>query len=246
MSTAVALAPALLAVALLLAPGSAGSRGRLRQVLPRTADASAAVASNGPAAWWPWLGGLAAAAVVMALSRSPGGLLVATVAGLAAVLGCRRLLRAGREREIDPLLLAAAWDRLAACLRSGLPVAVAVRAVVSEVPGVAGAALRRVAELLALGADPVQAWDPALAVSATARLARSARQSARSGSAVADAASGTAAELRAGAADAVHARAQRAGVLIAGPLGLCFLPAFLALGVLPVVIGLAGPLLARW
>ncbi len=32
----------------------------------------------------------------------------------------------------------------------------------------------------------------------------------------------------------------RAGVLIAGPLGLCFLPAFVLLGVVPVVAGLAG------
>ncbi|MGZ4553670.1 MAG: type II secretion system F family protein, partial [Mycobacteriaceae bacterium] len=29
----------------------------------------------------------------------------------------------------------------------------------------------------------------------------------------------------------------------AGPLGLCFLPAFMCLGVAPVVLGLAGPLL---
>ncbi len=37
--------------------------------------------------------------------------------------------------------------------------------------------------------------------------------------------------------------AERAGVLIAGPLGLCFLPAFLCLGIVPVVLGLAGRLL---
>ena len=54
-----------------------------------------------------------------------------------------------------------------------------------------------------------------------------------------------AADVRAEAAEAVAARAERAGVLVAGPLGLCFLPAFLALGIAPVVIGLAGPLLER-
>ena len=47
-------------------------------------------------------------------------------------------------------------------------------------------------------------------------------------------------------ADAAEARAQRAGVLIAAPLGLCFLPAFLVLGVAPVVIGLAGEGLVAW
>jgi hypothetical protein len=34
------------------------------------------------------------------------------------------------------------------------------------------------------------------------------------------------------------------GVLAVAPLGLCFLPAFVLLGVVPVVAGLAGPLLA--
>ena len=38
--------------------------------------------------------------------------------------------------------------------------------------------------------------------------------------------------------------AERAGVLAVGPLGLCFLPAFVLLGVVPVVAGLVGPLLA--
>jgi hypothetical protein len=35
-------------------------------------------------------------------------------------------------------------------------------------------------------------------------------------------------------------------VLITAPLGLCFLPAFLVLGIAPVVIGLADHALSRW
>jgi hypothetical protein len=38
--------------------------------------------------------------------------------------------------------------------------------------------------------------------------------------------------------------ARRVGVLVVAPLGLCFLPAFVLLGVVPVVLGLTGPLLA--
>jgi hypothetical protein len=45
------------------------------------------------------------------------------------------------------------------------------------------------------------------------------------------------------AGDAARAAAERAAVLIAGPLGLCYLPAFLCLGIVPVVAGLAGELL---
>ncbi|MFC4833770.1 type II secretion system F family protein, partial [Actinomycetospora chibensis] len=89
------------------------------------------------------------------------------------------------------------------------------------------------------------AWSPALDEPGTARLARAARRSARSGAAVADVVEAVAADLRAEAADAVEARAERAGVMVTGPLGLCFLPAFLALGIVPVVVGLAGPLLEQ-
>ncbi len=50
-------------------------------------------------------------------------------------------------------------------------------------------------------------------------------------------------ESRALRARAAAERARRAAVLVTGPLGLCFLPAFLAVGVVPVVVGLARSLL---
>jgi pilus assembly protein TadC len=46
-------------------------------------------------------------------------------------------------------------------------------------------------------------------------------------------------EARAERGRTATARARRAAVMVTAPLGLCFLPAFLAMGVLPVVIGLA-------
>ncbi|MGH4016135.1 MAG: type II secretion system F family protein [Pseudonocardiaceae bacterium] len=146
----------------------------------------------------------------------------------------------------EPLALAGAWDLLAACLRAGLPVPVAVRAVAEGLDVPAGIALRRTAELLALGADPEQAWQPALDCLSTTRLARAARRSGRSGTALAESLTRLAVAERAGAREQSEARAQRAGVLIAGPLGLCFLPAFLAIGVIPVVIGLAAGLAQQW
>jgi pilus assembly protein TadC len=144
------------------------------------------------------------------------------------------------------LALAGAWELLAACLRAGMPVPGAVRAVAEGLDGPAGPALRRTAELLALGADPLQAWLPALECTATARLAKAARRSGRSGTALAESLTRLAAEVRAGAREQSEARAQRAGVLIAVPLGLCFLPAFLVIGVAPVLIGLATGLMRQW
>jgi hypothetical protein len=41
------------------------------------------------------------------------------------------------------------------------------------------------------------------------------------------------------AGDEARAAAERAAVLIAGPLGLCYLPAFVCLGIVPVIAGLA-------
>lgn len=156
------------------------------------------------------------------------------------------LFRSGSDAGDGSLELAGAWELLAACLRAGMPVAVAVRAVADGLGAPAGAALRRTAELLALGADPAQAWQPTLECPATARLARAAARSGRGGTALAESLTRLATEMRAGAQARSEARAQRAGVLIAAPLGLCFLPAFLALGVVPVLIGLAAGLMRQW
>ena len=138
---------------------------------------------------------------------------------------------------------AAAFDLLAACLSAGMPVPTAIRAVADHFPPHITTPLRETADLLALGATPADAWTPAAACPDLAPLARGARRSARSGTALADLANGLARRARDQAADAAEARAQRAAVLIAGPLALCFLPAFLCLGIAPVVIGLATTLL---
>jgi pilus assembly protein TadC len=147
-----------------------------------------------------------------------------------------------RSARADPLAAAAAFDLLAACLRAGLPLAVAARVVAPTSPGTLGAALGRVADLLALGADPATVWRRIARDAADAdiqALARLAGRSARSGTALASALAELAGRCRDGVEDAAAARAERAGVLIGGPLGLCFLPAFVCLGIVPVVMGLA-------
>ncbi|MGH3451731.1 MAG: type II secretion system F family protein [Haloechinothrix sp.] len=148
---------------------------------------------------------------------------------------------AGRSglNALDELRMAAGWDLLAAALRAGLPVPEAIRAVAAGLPEQASAALRATGDLIALGADPDQAWQPALACPDTAALGRAARRTARSGAALASVVADLAVTVRAAVAEAAEARAQRAGVLITAPLGLCFLPGFLCLGVVPVVFGLA-------
>jgi pilus assembly protein TadC len=142
--------------------------------------------------------------------------------------------------------LAAGWELLAVCLEAGLPVAPAVSAAAEPLRGTVGTQLRRVAGLLELGADPAAAWLTAEPVAALCTFARAAGRSAGTGAALAQVARTEATRLRAALLDTAQAKAQRAAVLITGPLGLCFLPAFLVLGIAPVVVGLAGEVLAQW
>ncbi|MCY4668006.1 MAG: type II secretion system F family protein [Rhodococcus sp.] len=145
----------------------------------------------------------------------------------------------------DPLAVAASLDLLGACLRAGLPVSAAITAMASTAPKPMADSLRRVADLLALGADPDAAWREAALDPDTEALARMARRSARSGSSLSSSMAELAERSRGDAEDLAAAAAERAGVLISGPLGLCFLPAFIALGIVPVVIGLATTVLGN-
>lgn len=234
------LVPVLLAAALWLP--SSPSAVRLRALLPPHAATRFWPRPNGRSleGGLPGLAGVSATVLVAATGPS----LAAPVAGIGVWWLVRRL-RARRDREEpDPLRMAATGDLLAACLRSGMPVSTGVHAVAPTAQPDAAAALQATAGLLALGAEAHQAWLPARECPATAELARAACRTARSGSALAGVAEDMASRAREAVADTAEARAQRAGVLVTGPLGLCFLPAFLCLGIAPVVLGLANELLA--
>ncbi|MBE7189193.1 MAG: type II secretion system F family protein, partial [Jatrophihabitans endophyticus] len=88
------------------------------------------------------------------------------------------------------------------------------------------------------GAAPEQAWQVA-GEGPLAPLAAVAVRSAASGIRLAAAFERTATEIRAGCAVAAATRAQRAGIAAMGPLAACFLPSFVCLGVVPVVLGIA-------
>lgn len=244
MSDRIGMAAVVLAGATLVAPWGCVAKARLTGPAP---DGRAGALSERVGAVLPASLGVAVGLLATVLVGGAAGAGAGAVIGTVAALVARRAVRSARGAPpAGPIRVAGAWDLLAASLRCGLPVATAVRAVAGHLPGAEGCALRRVGELLALGADPVTAWRSALAHTATASLATAAMRTARSGAAMADAVGELADGLRAAAADEAEARAQRAGVLITGPLGLCFLPAFFCLGVLPVVIGLAGQLLHNW
>ncbi len=182
----------------------------------------------------------------LALWVGPGPSLVRARAGIASRA---HRLRPRSARGPDPLGVASSLDVLAVCLTAGMAVSTAAAATAKSAPPRLARVLCRAADLLALGAEPSIAWSsprdlPAGSVDAQVdALLRMARRSASSGAALADGVAELAVQCRQDAGHAAAAAAERAGVLIAGPLGLCFLPAFVCLGIVPVVAGLAGQVL---
>jgi len=228
-----------LAVAVLLSRPAVGLQ-RLAGVVPRPARPAPAL---GPAAACAVAG--VAVAVLVGL---PAGL----VPGLAVVAGVPRLLSRlePRELRLARTRLAAdlplALDLLAACLTGGAGPAQAAAAVAEAIGGPAGQRLGAVAAALAVGSSPAEAWAELAGREPGDLLAPAARMLARAaegGAPVAATVQRLAADARAAARSREEQAARRLGVLVVAPLGLCFLPAFVLLGVVPVVIGLAGPLL---
>lgn len=150
-------------------------------------------------------------------------------------------VRRRRARMAEDLPFAA--DLVVACLRAGQPLTGAVEIAAAAVRGPLGERLSWVAAQLRLGADPETAWTALAAEPPLSALARTMIRAARSGAPVADVLLRLADDTRLAARAASHAAARKVGVQAVAPLGLCFLPAFVFLGIVPVVAGLAGQIL---
>ncbi|MFF0379529.1 type II secretion system F family protein [Actinoplanes missouriensis] len=169
--------------------------------------------------------------------------------GVIAAIGAERALRrreppgARRERQRALADLPLGADLLAAALRAGAPADRAAAAVADALGGPLGTRLDRVGRSLRLGAGPAEAWAHLGDVPGAERLVAAAIRSSASGGALAGALERLAGDLRSDRTVAAEAAAQRAGVLIVLPLGLCFLPAFLLAGLVPVVIAVLSDVL---
>lgn len=204
--------------------------------------ASGPVRQWGPAA----AAGLAAGVLVGGVLGVPVGLLTAFgVRRVRRVLGGPRRAADGRTApsESDPAQLPLCADLMAACLAAGASPGEAAGAVGGCMGGTLGAALIRAQAELRLGADPVECWQRFGRLPAAREMGRCLARASTTGSAPVAEMSRLAADLRAAHGRTALAGARRAAVLATAPLGLCFLPAFLLVGVVPVVIGLAGAVL---
>jgi pilus assembly protein TadC len=189
---------------------------------------------------------LLAGAAGLAVTLLVGGA-IGVVGGLGVALALDRVLRngtAGDHRAVPAALirdLPGACDLLGVCLGAGLPVGAALAAVGETVPAPLGPRLSAVAALYRMGAEPRRAWADVPAELGS--LGRTLVRAGESGSSVVPALSTLAADTRASARASVEADVRRAGVWVLAPLGLCFLPAFVCLGVVPLVLGIAGDVL---
>jgi Flp pilus assembly protein TadB len=181
---------------------------------------------------------LVAVALVVALGV-PWGLPPAVVALVVVPRLLARIepaeIRRRREQTVADLPLAV--DLLAACLRAGSPPVDALAVVAVAIGGPLGELLTEVEQRLRLGADPADAWQLVAAEPGTAPLGRAAVRAARSGSPLAQTLEHLATDVRQRRRWTADERARAVETRAVVPLGLCFLPAFVLIGIVPTIAG---------
>lgn len=202
--------------------------------------------------WRPEFGAWAGQWAAPSAAVITGWVLVGGVVGCAVGLGGaygvrhwqqRRKPAAGVDDRDARRQLPLAADLLAACISAGAGPREAAEAVGESLGGPIGERLARVAAELRLGGEPAAAWGWFGRIPGAEALARCLERADSTGAPAAEPVSRLAERFRAEGARAAAARGHKAQVLMTAPVGLCFLPAFLAVGVAPVVIGLADGLL---
>ena len=190
---------------------------------------------------WRWL--WAASAFVGGASLGPGRLAVPLGIGSAVsvwvIVGRAEPAAARRAREAARRELPHLVDLLADALESGLSVSGALEVVTAGLPGSAADRLAPAVARLRLGVPATEVWLELSADPALAPLGRALARAQETGSSVAGAARRLADDLTESAHLEVEERARAVGVRAAVPLGVCLLPAFLVLAVVPLVVGSA-------
>jgi len=147
-------------------------------------------------------------------------------------------------QRLDEHDVALAADLLVAVVEAGVPLPAAVQAVAGLLPGPVGASLRAAARLLTVGAAPSAALSSLLDQPAAAPVARAVRAALESGASPVPLLEAAAGSQRERARSARLRRARGLGSRAALPLSLCFLPAFVLVAVVPVVLGGLGAVLS--
>ena len=229
------------ALIVLLAAASAWlaypSGRRLDEVIPRPA----AVARKPRPLPIAAVSGLLGLLIAMLVGNGIGVALgVGAALGVGRILGRLEPAAARQRREGIARQAPEVADLLAATLASGAPPVDAIRAVCRAIGPPVNSELEQIAAMLALGASPEQAWAVLPDDHPLAGVRDAFTRSACSGASLHVVLSGLADDLRRRHHRAVEVDARAAGVKAVGPLAVCFLPAFVLIGIVPVVAAFAG------
>ncbi len=221
--------------------------GSLRADPADPADGWANGAGESGAGWlsryrWLWCASAAVAgAVLVGGPLWPVGAVGAAVACWVVI--ARAEPAAVRERRVEvQRSLPDVVALVGAALRAGAAPGPALDLVADALPGPATQAARSVAGHLALGTDPAIAWRRLALEPGLAPWGRAMARAHETGAPVLETVERLADQLAAQARAEVEDRARTVGVRAALPLGLCLLPAFLLVGIVPLVAGLLGTL----
>ncbi|MBS2939836.1 type II secretion system F family protein [Nocardioides sp. J2M5] len=194
---------------------------------------------------WPRaLAALGAGAGAWALVGGRAGVAASVVAAVASwwVLARAEPAAVRREREEVERTLPHLVDLFAATLRGGADPVGGLALVCRALPGPAADRLSPVVDHARWGAPLVDAWATLADDEALAPLGRAMERAQASGASVVQVIERLADELERESAARAEDAARRVGVAAALPLGICLLPAFLLLGVVPTAASLLGSL----
>ncbi|MCM3516849.1 type II secretion system F family protein [Nocardioides sp. P86] len=185
---------------------------------------------------WSLLGAVGAWAFV----SGTAGAVLAPAVGAAVWVGVGRAepAPARREREAVRRELPHLVALVGSALGAGASPGAAVELATAALPGPAAQRLEPAVHRLRLGLDPGEVWRLVTADADLAPLGRALGRAHETGAPVVAAVERLAEELARSARADVEDRARAVGVRAAAPLGLCLLPAFLLVGIVPVVAGL--------
>ncbi|MGW2092049.1 type II secretion system F family protein [Promicromonospora sukumoe] len=152
-----------------------------------------------------------------------------------------RLVAAARGTDRSGVDVQVVLELVAAALRAGAGVPRALQAVGASVGGPDGQVVTRAADSLVLGSAWERAW--ARAPAALSPMVRALRGAWLDGAAPGEALRAAGAEVRHERSAASRTAAARLGVRLVLPLGVCYLPAFVLVGLVPVLLALGIDLL---
>jgi len=130
-------------------------------------------------------------------------------------------------------------DLLSAAVAAGASVQDAIDVVIPAIDEPVRSRLEGVRASIELGAPTTIAWAEMLDDEALAPIAGAVIRSAQTGSAISTVLDAAAVDMRQAHRSQVEVAARSAGVRAVAPLALCFLPAYLLVGVVPVIAGFA-------